>query len=143
MQLITVQRVKDEKLEWKDVRVELDSPHVIDGQIYTYARQSQIIDAEGNTYYGVIQEDGTVEASGGYTRYDSVATFEGFGKAEPAGVSKRYGIHGKTRHTMFYNPETRQVFVHAVRASPLRQYAGRLARVGDPVGDVHVGHRRL
>ena len=122
MQPITAQRVKDEGLEWQDIRVELDPPHIIDSETFTHALQSQIIDAEGNVYHGIIEDNGTVTAAGGYTRYDSVATFGGVAKAEPAGMSKRFGIYNKTRHTMFYNSQTRQVFVHAVHPSVSDDY---------------------
>jgi len=117
MMLITAQRVKDEKLEWQDIRVELEPPRVADDEILTYVLQSQIIDSEGNIYHGIIDDDGTVIAAGGNTRYDSVWTFHGFPGSEPSGLSKRFGIYNKTRHTMFYNPETRQVFAHAVHPS--------------------------
>jgi len=100
----------------------LDPPRIIDDETFTHALQSQIIDAEGNIYHGIIEDNGAVTAAGGCTRYGSVTTFEGIAKAEPAGMSKRFGIHNKTRHTMFYNPETRQIFVHAVHPSVFEDY---------------------
>jgi len=121
-QLITAQRVKDEGLVWQDVRVELDPPHVVDDETLTSALQSRIIDAAGNVYHGVIEENGRVTAAGGYDHYDSVATFEGLAKCEPSGVSKRFGILNPTRHTMFYNPDTGDVLVHARHRSASEQF---------------------
>jgi hypothetical protein len=122
MQLIAAQRVKDENFEWRHVSVEYNPPYVINGVTYTHALQSQIIDAEGNVYRGIIEDNGTVTADDGYSRYDCVATFEEFGKSEPAGMSKRFGIYNKTRHTMYYNRETRQVFVSAVHPNASGDY---------------------
>lgn len=122
MELITDQRVKDENLKSQYVPVELDPPQVIDGETFTYAEQAQVIDAEGNVYLGIVEDTGAVTTNGGYTHYDSVATLEGLVNAEPAGMSKRFGKHGRTRHTMYYNPETRQVFVHAVNPSASDDY---------------------
>src|SRR5947207_14183601 len=98
MQLITAQRMRDEKLEWQEIRVERNPSRIINGESITEEFEFQVIDVQGNVYHGILHDDGKIEAFGGFVRYDSVATFEGFQNAAPAGLSKRHGIYSRTRH---------------------------------------------
>jgi hypothetical protein len=113
--LISIQRVIDEKLEWKAVRVELEEPYKEewDDIIHTHRIEYQIVDAEGTIYHGIIEEDGRVMTGGGYCRYDSIKIYEAFWVAEDAGMSKRHGPRGRTRHHLHCNWETGEVFGRA------------------------------
>jgi len=113
--LISSRRVIEENLEWQDVKVKLDEPcrDPWNGAIVTHAIAYQIIDPSGTIYDGIIEEDGRVTAFGGYGHYDSVKTHDAFEAAEDAGISKRYGPRGRTRHRLYYNAETGEVFGRA------------------------------
>jgi hypothetical protein len=100
--LISRQRVIDEKLDWRDVTTVKDGTRHVD---------VHIIDAKGAIYHGVLEDDGTVSTGGDEyaMTFDSVQTYEGFSGAESTGISKRYG-RGRTRHDLYHNSETGQVF---------------------------------
>jgi hypothetical protein len=83
------------------------------GAIVTHAIAYQIIDSSGTIYDGILEDDGRVTAFGGYGHYDSVKTYEGFEAAKDAEISKRYGPRGRTRHHLYYNAETGEVFGRA------------------------------
>jgi hypothetical protein len=72
----------------------------------------QIIDSDGVVYHGILEDDGCITASGGYCHFDSTKTYEGFGVAKEAGISKRYG-HSKTRNYLHYHQKTGEVFGRA------------------------------
>jgi hypothetical protein len=112
--LISVQRVINEELEWQDVQIELEEPLVDEwsGVTHSHALDMRIIDAQGVVYHGIIEDDGRVTAFGGYCHFDSVKTYESFGAAEEAGIYKRYG-RGKTRHYLYFNRETGEIFGRA------------------------------
>jgi hypothetical protein len=108
--LITRQRVNDEDLRWQKI----DQGRDEDGIKHI---DLQIIDAAGNVYHGIIQDNGSVEGDGGIITYDSVKTYEGYKGAEPSGMFKRYGIYNKTQHHLYHHPETRDMFVRVVHPS--------------------------
>ncbi len=81
----------------------------------------QIIDAAGNVYHGIIEDNGSVERAGWFITYDSVKTYEGYKGVEPSGVFKRYGIYNKAQHHLYHHPETRDMFVHVVNPSVVEE----------------------
>jgi hypothetical protein len=92
-------------------RVELEEPYKEewDDIIHTHCIEYQIIDAGGTIYHGIIEDDGRVTSFGGYGHYDSIKTYKGFEAAESAGMSKRHGPYGRTRHHLHCNWETAEV----------------------------------
>jgi hypothetical protein len=113
--LIPIQKMTDKKLQWQGVRTKSEEPFKDEqsGIIYTHGMASRIVDTDGTIYDGIIEEDGSVTTDGGYGHFDSVKTCEAFGAAEDFGMSKRYGPRGRTRHHLYYNRETGEVFGRA------------------------------
>ncbi len=112
--IISAKRVIDENLHWKDVQIELEEPYKDQeiGLLHTHSLDMQIIDSDGVVYHGILEDEGCITASGGYCHFDSAKTYEGFGAAEQAGISKRYG-RSKTRHYLHYNQKTGEAFGRA------------------------------
>jgi hypothetical protein len=107
IRIISAKKVIGENLCWKDVEIELEEPYKDQGSglLHTHSLDMQIIDSEGVVYHGILEDHGCITASGGYCHFDSTKTYEGFGAAKEAGISKRYG-RIKTRHYLHYNEKT-------------------------------------
>jgi hypothetical protein len=116
--LIDRHRVTEENLEWKDVQIPCARPYKDErrGTVYTPIVEGQLIDATGTVYHAILEEDGRVTTPGGEAVFDSVETYEGFGAAEPAGISKRFGRR-RTSHELYIDNKTRRVFVRASHPS--------------------------